>query len=111
MGQKQRLINLLFCGLQNFDLAREVDKVLEFVSPNRTKWKVLTDRESDLHRNTPMHGENMAVKRKTRVGKKIKSNKHAQENPQMLQKHMLALFQQLVLKGFHERVLVEESQT
>ena len=53
--QKQRLINLLFCGLQNFDLAREVDKVLEFVSPNRTKWKVLTDQESDLHRNIPTH--------------------------------------------------------
>ena len=57
MEQKQRLINLLFCGLRNFDLAREVDKVLEFVSPNKAKWKILTDQESDLHRNTPMHGE------------------------------------------------------
>src|SRR6185369_12532422 len=72
MEQKQRLINLLFCGLQNFDLAREVDKVLEFVSPNRTKWKILTDQESDLHRNIPMHDRNMAIKRRTRVGKKIR---------------------------------------
>ena len=32
-------------------------------------------------------------------------------NSKMLQKHKLALFQQLVPKGFHERVLLEESQT
>ena len=29
-------------------------------------------------------------------------------NPKMLQKHKIALFQQLVLKGFHEQVLLEE---
>ena len=68
-----------------------MEKVLEFVSPIKTKWKILTDQERDLHRNTPMHGENMTVKRKTRVGKKSKSNKKAQGKPQMLKMHRLLL--------------------
>ena len=68
-----------------------MDKVLEFVSPNRTKWKVLTDHKRVACIGTPMHGENKTVKRKTRFGKKSKSNKHTPEDPKMLEMHRLLL--------------------
>ena len=32
-------------------------------------------------------------------------------NPKMLQKHKIALFQQLVLKGFYQLALLEGTQT
>ena len=80
MEQKQRLINLLFCGLQNFDLARGVDRIREFVSPDKMKLKVLTDQEGDLHRNTSMHGQNMTIngrhgsERRARVTNMLREN-------------------------------------
>ena len=90
MEQKQRLINLLFCGLQNFDLAREVDKVLEFVSPNKTKWKVLTDQQGDLHRTYQRTIK--LYDHPTDKGRKAdQSKKHAQEKPKMLKMHRLLL--------------------
>ena len=91
MEQKQRLTNVLFYGLQNFDLAREVDKVLEFVSPNEAKWKVLTDQEGDLHRNISKHDKNMTVKQQTRIGEKIRVRNMLRRNPKMLEMHRLLL--------------------
>ena len=88
-GAEQKLDKLLFCELQYFDLVREMDKVPEFVSPDIPTWKVWTDHKINMHQITPMHD-------------KIKSKEHAfRRNPKMLQKHKIALFQQLVLKGFY----------
>ena len=68
-----------------------MDKVLEFVSPNKSKWKVLTDQESDLHRNTPTHDKTLLST--DRQGRKAdQSKKHAHEkSSEMLKMHRLLL--------------------
>jgi hypothetical protein len=38
-----------FCGLQHFDQVLEMDEVLEFVSPDISKWYVFKDHKSNMH--------------------------------------------------------------
>jgi hypothetical protein len=39
--QSRSYIELIFCGLQHFDLVLEIDEVLEFVSPDIPEWNGL----------------------------------------------------------------------
>ena len=52
---KKKLDKLLLRELQYFDLARDMDKVPEFVSHDISKWNVLANHKNNMHWNTPMH--------------------------------------------------------
>ena len=86
---------------QIFDLVREMDKVPEIVSPDIPKWNALTNHKNNMHQNTPTH-DNLTVNRHIEVGRRILSKQWANNNSKILQKPLLALFRQLVPKGFQE---------
>ena len=108
-GTEQRLGSPLLRESQSFDLVREMDKVPEDVSPDIPKWNALTNHKNNKHQNTPMH-DKLDGQRTDRGWTTDLGQEQANNNTKVLHKPLLALFRQLVPRGFQERVLAEETQ-
>ena len=70
--------------MQHFDLVLEMDKVLEFASPDIPKWNGLTDHKKhhalEDSNTQPKLGYQLADEGR----KATKEEKHAQENPEIV---------------------------
>ena len=86
-----------------------MEEVPEFVSPDIPKWNAITNHKGNMHQNAPMH-DTLDGQRTDRGRTTDLEQKQANNNTKILPKPLLALFRQLVQKGFQNRSLVEETQ-
>jgi len=104
--QNRNCWGLLICGLQNFDLVLEMNKVLEFVSPDIPRWNVLMEHKSKCI-GSPTHVCNLVSNQQTKVGKKLKNRNVLSRNLRSQWMHRVLLF----CKTHAKKIGIAESRT